>query len=90
MGFHEQEDDVNVEVVMNHAMLAQVLAERLDRAKIPAATLIRWKGAALIPAEQREFNARDIDKILFIARYLERDRNLDRAEKALIRYLEQQ
>lgn len=67
------------------AELEQVLGRR-----IPKATFYRWLTPALIPGPKHFYVERDLLKLAFVARYLERDRNLDRAQTALAQYLSQQ
>lgn len=82
--------NAQVDVVVNLSMLSRIVAERIGRDRIPAATLTRWRLAALIPSDKREFDQRDVEKLVFIGKYLDADRSLERAEQALIKYLEQQ
>lgn len=82
--------NARVDVVVNLSMLSQIVAEKIGRDRIPAPTLTRWRLAALIPSDKREFDRRDVEKLVFIGNYLKTDRSLERAEEALIRYLEQQ
>lgn len=71
--------------------LIRTLSKRLRR-RITKSTLSRWMALALIPpnptGKPRKYSERDVLKIWFIARAIERNRNASLAQERLIDFLE--